>query len=59
MKKFLKIVLVIAIIALNAVAILPGQLSNSAEEGQCSITQLPKIQLTEVNPIILPNLLKL
>ena len=56
MKKMI-VVIVIAIIVLNAIVLLRGLSSSKADVEECSIS-IPKIELKEVQPGLIPNLLK-
>lgn len=56
MKKMI-IVIVIAIIVLNAIVLLQGLSSHKADVEECSVA-IPKIELKEVRPGLIPNLLK-
>jgi len=52
-------VLLILMVALNAIVLLPKSSSEAkAEKKECCMMERPKIELTEVSPGILPNLLK-
>jgi hypothetical protein len=57
MKKIVAVVLILMVL-LNAVILLPKACAKTEAEKECSLMKRPKIELTEVNPGILPNLLK-
>jgi len=58
MKKIVAVVLILLVV-LNAVILLPKiSADKECSEEECSNSVRPKIELTEVNPGILPNLLK-
>ena len=58
MKKIIAVVLILLVL-LNAVILLPETcVKPETAEEECSLMKRPKIELTEVNPGILPNLLK-
>ena len=57
MKKIASVVLVL-IVLLNAAILLPKACIKTEGEEECSVIKRPKIELTEVPPGILPNLLK-
>jgi len=58
MRKILIAVLVVMVL-LNVAMLLPKEDAATEEtKKECSLIKTPKIDLTEVNPGILPNLLK-
>ena len=57
MKKIVALILIL-VVALNAILLLPKLSEESAPEEGRSMIKVPKIEITEVNPGILPNLLK-
>ena len=56
MKKIVAAILIL-IVVLNAIILVP-KVSCEADSKECCVSKGPKIDLTEVNPGILPNLLK-
>ncbi|RYZ26567.1 MAG: hypothetical protein EOO10_15200 [Chitinophagaceae bacterium] len=58
MKKIIAVVLILMVL-LNAVILLPKACADTETDAEeCTLMKQPKIELTEVNPGILPNLLK-
>ncbi|HEY0041389.1 MAG TPA: hypothetical protein VGB71_12030 [Flavisolibacter sp.] len=58
MKKIIAVV-VILMIALNIFAVMPkSSAETETDKKECLLLKRPKIELTEVNPGILPNLWK-
>ena len=58
MKKLIAVV-VILMVALNILALMPKTSSQAeADKKECMLLKRPKIDLSEVNPGIIPNLLK-
>lgn len=57
MRKLIAIVLIVLVVALNVALLLPKPQAKT-EADECSAMKWPKIEQTEINFGIIPNLLK-
>ncbi|HZH64376.1 MAG TPA: hypothetical protein VEY10_05735 [Flavisolibacter sp.] len=58
MRKVVKVVVALAIIILNMVAVAPHLFKKAVEPKENCVLQQPTLQITEMTPVIIPSLFK-
>ncbi|HVF81889.1 MAG TPA: hypothetical protein VM884_08145 [Flavisolibacter sp.] len=59
MKRVVKVMVVLAVVLLNAAAIVPNLFHKKVRQKEACVLQQPTIQITEVTPVIIPSLFKI